>query len=270
MKKMIVEKTEKLNNIFNNTGAAVIAFSGGVDSSFLLYAAHKVKKEAVIAVTIKTPYMPAREIECAIAFTKKLGIKHEIINIGIPDVIKHNPVERCYHCKKILFSRLIDFAKSANYEIIFDGSNADDTNDFRPGMKALKELGIVSPLLEAGLTKNEIRESLRSEGLDVWNMPAMACMLTRIPYNNEIKPETLNMIEEAEYILFDNGYPGSRVRIHDDVARIECFPEYIEKMIISSERKQIVEKFKKIGFKYVSLDMEGYRTGSMNPETLKQ
>jgi uncharacterized protein len=133
-------------------------------------------------------------------------------------------------------------------------------------MKALKELSVRSPLLEAGLTKNEIREFLRKEGLDIWNSPAMTCMLTRIPYNTEIKQETLNMIEEAENFLFEKGYPGTRVRIHDDVARIECFTDFIEKIIVNSERKQITERLKELGFKYISLDMEGYRTGSMNPE----
>jgi uncharacterized protein len=259
-------KEEKLNNILNNTGATVIAFSGGVDSSFLLHRAHKIKKEAVIAVTINTPYIPAREIEAAVKFTNKLGVKHEIINIGIPEIIKYNPVERCYHCKKVLFNHLVDFAKNNNCKTIIDGSNFDDTNDFRPGMKALKELGIRSPLLEAGFTKNEIREALRNESLDIWDMPAMACMLTRIPYNVEIKQETLKMIEEAESILFEKGYQGARVRIHEDVARIECFPCLIEKIITDPERKQIVDKLKQLGFRYVSVDMEGYRTGSMNPE----
>ena len=259
-------KSEKLNNILNNTGSAVVAFSGGVDSSFLLYMAHKIKTDAVYAVTIQTPYMPAREINDAVKFTKKFGINHKIISIGIPEIIKNNPVERCYYCKKELFNLLVNFAKNGGYEAILDGSNADDTKDFRPGMKALKELGIRSPLLEAGLTKNEIREYLRKEGLDIWDNPAMACMLTRIPYNIEIKQETLNMIEEAENILFEKGYAGARVRIHDEVARIECFPSLIEKLITDPERKQIVEKLKKLGFRYISLDMEGYRTGSMNPE----
>jgi uncharacterized protein len=260
------EKSEKLNKILNDIGSAVIAFSGGVDSSFLLYAAHKIKKESIYAVTIQTPYMPAREIDDAVKFTEKFGINHKIIKTGIPEIIKQNPVERCYYCKKELFNHIIDFAKSGAYDVILDGSNADDTKDYRPGMKALNELGVRSPLLEAGLTKNEIRECLYKEGLDIWDYPAMACMLTRIPYNVEIKHETLIMIEEAENFLFEKGYKGARVRIHDDVARIECFPEFIEKMITSAEREQITKRFKKIGFKHIALDMEGYRTGSMNPE----
>ena len=260
------DKSEKLDSILNSIGSAVVAFSGGVDSSFLLHRAHKIKNGAVYAVTIKTPYMSEREIEEAIRFAEKFGIKHKIINIDTPEIIKQNPVERCYYCKKELFSRLFDFAKSINCETILDGSNFDDTKDFRPGMKALKELSVRSPLLEAGLTKNEIREFLRKEGLDIWHSPAMTCMLTRIPYNTEIKQETLNMIEEAENFLFDKGYAGTRVRIHDDVARIECFNDFIEKIIINPDRKLITERLKEIGFKYISLDMEGYRTGSMNPE----
>jgi len=262
---MTENKSEKLTKILSEIESAVIAFSGGVDSSFLLYIADKIKKDAVTAVTIRTPYIAAREIKYAVEFTEKLGINHKIIDVDTPLIIKNNPVERCYHCKKALFNYLIDFAKNNNYKTILDGSNADDTNDFRPGMKALKELGIRSPLLEAGLSKNEIRELLRKENLDVWNRPSMTCMLTRIPYNTEIKDETLNMIEEAEEILFKKGYPGTRVRVHEDVARVECIPDYIEKIITDPDRKQIVANIKKLGFRYVSLDMEGYRTGSMNP-----
>ena len=149
---------------------------------------------------------------------------------------------------------------------ILDGSNSDDSGELRPGMKALKEMGIISPLLESGITKSEIREQLRKEGLQIWDKPAMACLLTRLPYNTEIKPEMLKMIEEAENILFEIGYPGTRVRVHEDIARIECLPGYLEKIIHNPEREQIVSKLKKIGFRYISLDLEGYRTGSLNPE----
>ena len=262
---MTDNKSEKLSNILSEIESAIVAFSGGVDSSFLLYMAHKINKDSITAITIRTPYIAAREIEYAAEFTEKYGIKHKIIDIATPEVIKHNPVERCYHCKKALFNHLIEFAKSNNYKTILDGSNFDDTSDFRPGMKALKELGIRSPLLEAGLTKNEIREYLRKEGISIWDSPSMTCMLTRIPYDTDIKQETLNMIEEAENILFEKGYPATRVRIHEDVARIECMPDFIEKIISNPERKQIVDEFKKLGFKHISLDMEGYRTGSMNP-----
>jgi uncharacterized protein len=259
-------KSEKLNGILKGLASAVVAFSGGVDSSFLLYKAHKIKKTGIIAVTIKTPYIPVREINEATEFTQKYGIKHKILNISFPEIIRHNPVERCYLCKKTLFTQIVDFAAENQYDNVLDGSNADDTGEFRPGMKALKEMGIRSPLLESGLTKNEIRELSYREGLNIWDKPAMACLLTRIPYNTEIKPEMLKMIEEAENILFESGYPGTRVRIHENVARIECLPGYIDKIILDPNRELIVTNLKRIGFRYVSLDMEGYRTGSLNPE----
>ena len=263
---MIQSKLGKLKNILKELDSAVIAFSGGVDSSYLLYMAHKVNKEGIVAVTIKTPYIPSREIDEAIEFTKKHGIKHHILNLSFPEIIRNNPVERCYICKKTLFSQILDYARTNKYKSILDGTNSDDRGDFRPGMKALKEMNIISPLLESGITKSEIREHLRSEGLHIWDKPAMACLLTRIPYDTEIKYEMLKMIEDAENFLSDAGYPGTRVRVHDDIARIECLPGYLEKITHSPGREEIVNKLKKIGFRYISLDLEGYRTGSLNPE----
>lgn len=266
---MTETKSLKLNAILKELNSFAIAFSGGVDSSFLLYQAHTVVRSGIIAVTIRTPYIPSREIDEAIEFTKTYGISHKILDIAFPEEISNNPIERCYLCKKTLFSELLDFAKKNKYKHVIDGTNADDTGDFRPGMKALKEMGIRSPLLESGLTKNDIRELSRSEGLPVWDKPAMACLLTRIPYDTEVKEETLRMIEKAENMLFEKGYPGTRVRIHEDVARIECLPGYIEKIIQSPDRPYIITNLKKIGFRYISLDLEGYRTGSSNPEKKK-
>jgi pyridinium-3,5-biscarboxylic acid mononucleotide sulfurtransferase len=263
---MTDRKSEKLNNILKGLDSAVVAFSGGVDSSFLLYRAHKIKKTGIIAVTIKTPYIPIREINEAAEFTKKYGIKHKILDVSFPEIIKHNPVERCYLCKKTLFTQIVEFAEMNHINHILDGSNSDDTGEFRPGMKALKEMGIISPLMETGMTKKEIRELSHLDGLDIWDKPAMACLLTRIPYNTEIKVEMLKMIEDAENILFEKGYPGTRVRVHEDVARIECLPGYLERIIHDPDREHIVGKLKKLGFRYVSLDLEGYRTGSFNPQ----
>ncbi len=263
---MIETKVLKLNNILKEIKTVAVAFSGGVDSSFLLHRAHSVKKTGVIAVTIRTPYIPVREIQEAIEFTRTYGIKHKILDIDFPEEIRHNPVERCYLCKKKLFSELLAFARENDYKYIIDGTNADDLGDFRPGMKALKEMGIRSPLLEAGITKKEIRELSQKDGLDIWDKPAMACLLTRIPYDTDINEGLLRMIEQAESILFERGYPGTRVRVHNDVARIECLPGFIEKIVKNPEREQIVSNLKKIGFRFVSLDLEGYRTGSSNPE----
>lgn len=259
------DKLEKLAGILNSAGPAVIAFSGGVDSSFLLYMAHKIQAGTIVAATVRTPYMPSREIEQATQFAGSYGIRHHIIDIDTPAVIANNPDDRCYHCKKAIFTRIAGFAKSTAAATIFDGSNSDDLNEYRPGMKALRELQVRSPLLEAGLTKNDIREHLRREGLGIWNMPAMTCMLTRIMHNTPVTPEMLRMIEESEDCLCAKGYRGARVRVHGDVARIECPQELVEKICEATERKQIVEKLKHAGFRYITLDMEGYRTGSMNP-----
>jgi uncharacterized protein len=259
-------KLLKLNSILKELNSFVVAFSGGVDSSFLLHRAYAVKKAGIIAVTIRTPYIPKREIDEAIEFTENFGIRHKILDISFPEIIRANPVDRCYLCKKALFTELQSFAKENNFSYIIDGTNYDDTGDFRPGMKALKEMGIRSPLLEAGLTKKNIRELSRSEGLDIWDKPAMACLLTRIPYDTEVKEEVLRMVEQAESILFERGYPGTRVRIHGDLARIECLPGYMKKLISNPDKDHIICNLKKIGFRYVSLDLEGYRTGSSNPE----
>jgi uncharacterized protein len=244
----------------------VVAFSGGVDSTFLLHRAHKVRKSAIVAITIRTPYIPSREIDDAVEFTRSFGIKHKIIDIAFPEMIRNNPIDRCYLCKKAIFTDLLSFAKKNNFQFVVDGTNADDTGDFRPGIKALNELGIRSPLLESGLTKKDIRELSREEDLDIWDKPAMACLLTRIPYDTEISQGTLQLVEEAENMLFELGYPGTRVRIHGDLARIECLPGYIEKIIHNPDKEHIISDLKKIGFRYVSLDLEGYRTGSSNPD----
>jgi pyridinium-3,5-biscarboxylic acid mononucleotide sulfurtransferase len=260
------EKSLKLDSILKDLNSFVVAFSGGVDSTFLLHRASKILKKNIIGVTIRTPYIPVREIEEATEFTSSFGIRHKIIDIAFPELIRNNPLERCYMCKKSIFTDLLSFAKENKYHFVTDGTNADDTRDFRPGMKALKELGIRSPLLEAGLTKQNIRDLSKQAGLDVWDKPAMACLLTRIPYDTNVEEGALRLVEAAENMFFEQGYPGTRVRIHGDLARIECLPGFMEKIIRNPEREHIISSLKKIGFRYVSLDLEGYRTGSSNPE----
>ena len=267
---MTESKSIKLDSILKDLRSFVIAFSGGVDSSFLLHRAISLGKMKIVAVTIRTPYMPDREINEAMEFAHSEGIDHKILDIDFPEIIRHNPKERCYLCKKILFSKIAEFASKNGYQFIVDGTNSDDTGEIRPGLKALKELSVKSPLAEAGLTKKEIRELLMKEGLALWNKPAMACLLTRIPYETEVSEGMLRMLERAEDYLFEKGYPGTRVRLHGDVARIECLPGYLAKIINDPEREQIVANLKELGLRYISLDLEGYRTGSMDPETIEK
>lgn len=263
---MIEDKSKKLDSILHELGSFVLAFSGGVDSTFLLHRADSLKKVEVTAVTIRTPYIPVREVSDALEFTSSHGIHHKVLDIEFPEIVRNNPPQRCYLCKKNLFTNLIDFGKKNNLKYVIDGTNADDTGEFRPGLKALQELGIRSPLLEAGLTKAEIRQLSKQAGLSTWDRPAMACLLTRIPYDTEINESMLRMIENAENFIFDLGFPGTRVRVHGDLARIECTPGYLEKIMQKQIREQIINGLRNIGFRYISLDLEGYRTGSLNPE----
>jgi len=263
---MIEEKVNKLDSILKELKSFVVAFSGGVDSSFLLHRSHSLKIPEMIGITIRTPYIPEIEIDDAIGFAKSHGINHTVIDLPFPEDVRNNPIDRCYICKKTLFSELRAYAENNGYSYVIEGTNADDTGDYRPGLRALRELEIRSPLLEAGLSKNEIRELLHLEALPVWDKPALACLLTRIPYDTTITDRMLRMIEQAEYLLFEKGYPGSRVRIHGDLARIECPPAFFEKIIRNPDKELIISNLKKIGFRFISLDLEGYRTGSLNPE----
>ena len=264
---MLNKKLENLDTILKDLKSFVIAFSGGVDSTFLLHRASQLKKLKITAVTIRTPYIPKREIDESVAFCKTNEINHTILDLSCPEEIRYNPIDRCYICKKLLFSHIKKFADKNGFLYIVDGSNADDNGDFRPGLQALEEMGIRSPLMESGLIKHEIRELSQREGLPTWDKPAYACLLTRIPYDTKVTENDLRMVEKAEQFLFEKGFPGTRVRIHGDIARIECLPGYFNKLIIEPERDHIINNLKKIGFRYISLDLEGYRTGSLNPDT---
>jgi uncharacterized protein len=263
---MTDNKLKILDTILRDMNSFVVAFSGGVDSTFLLHRASQLKNIKYTAVTIRTSYIPKREIEEAVDFCMENKIRHTVIDLPFPEGIRENPVERCYKCKKQLFGFLKDFAEKNKFSFIADGTNSDDKGDYRPGLKALKEMGIRSPLMEAGLSKQEIREISKRDGLPTWDKPAYACLLTRIPYNTVVTDKDLRKIEEAEQYLFEKGFFGARVRVHGDIARIECLPGYLNKIVNDPHREELIVRLKKIGFRFISLDLEGYRTGSLNPD----
>ena len=243
---------------------AVVAFSGGVDSSLLAYAAHEVLGSNMVAITVHTPYIPKWEIEEAHLFAEKYHIAHDIIELAIPAEITQNPPDRCYLCKRELFKAIRNRAKEIGIHTIIEGSNKDDLDDYRPGMRALKELGITSPLLEAGMDKETIRAISREAGLPTWNKPAYACLLSRIPYHTEITPMELDRIAQAEKVLRDLHIFGARVRSHGDIARIEVPVALFDTLLQTDLRTKLVEKLKNCGYMYIALDLEGYKTGSLN------
>jgi uncharacterized protein len=253
---------------------AVVAFSGGVDSSLLAYIAHEAlcgkpdgpdgKAGDLLAITIKTPYIPDWEIDEAQLFAQKYNINHEIIELEIPAQIIQNPPDRCYLCKKEIFTAILNHAQKIGINTIIEGSNKDDVNDYRPGMRALKELNIASPLLELGITKKTLRELSRELGLPTWNKPAYACLLSRIPYHTKITAGELQRIAKAEVVLRELNISGSRVRSHGDIARIEVPVTSFADLLKNDVRTRLIEKIKHCGYLYVTLDLEGYQTGSLN------
>jgi uncharacterized protein len=260
------EKFQLLKDIIKEKGSAAVAFSGGVDSTFLVKVAYEVLGEKVIAVTATSSTYPERELKEAIKYAKDMGAKHIIISSEELDIegFASNPKNRCYYCKKELFTKIKDVASENGVKYVFDGSNLDDNGDYRPGMQAARELEVVSPLKEAGLTKNDIRELSKELGLPTWNKPSFACLSSRFPYGHKITLPKLKMVDQAEQFLLDMGIKQVRVRHHGEIARIEVAPEEREQFFNIELMDKIGYKFKEIGFTYVTLDMLGYRTGSMN------
>lgn len=260
------DKLEKLISAIKATGGIVVAFSGGVDSTFLLKVAYDVLQDKAVAVTARSSTYPLREFREASGFAEKLGVKHIIVDSEELDIegFSDNPVNRCYFCKKELFTKLRGIADNLGIKYIADGTNADDINDYRPGMTALGELSVLSPLKEAGLTKDEIRKLSMEMSLPTWDKPAFACLASRFPYGSRITREKLEMVDKAEQCLIDQGFRQVRVRCHGDVARIEVAQSELEKFFNERLMAGINNMLNDIGFKYAALDLKGYRTGSMN------
>jgi uncharacterized protein len=261
---MIEDKLHKFKALFKNGDKVTLAFSGGVDSTLLLYLIKHETNASLRAVTVKTPYIPEWELTEAVEICRETDTEHTIIRLDIPQILINNPVDRCYICKKQLFARIIDEASKQGSGIIVDGTNSDDTGLHRPGLRALEELKVMSPLKESGFTKKEIRELLRKYRPEMAEKPAYSCLMTRLPYNTRITREVLEIIEKGEQYIHSLGFSGTRLRMHGDIARIETSLDNFPKIITESVRKSITEKLSSMGIRYITIDLEGYRSGSMD------
>jgi uncharacterized protein len=259
-------KLENLKESIRRMGSLAVAYSGGVDSTFLLKVAHDVLDANVIAVTARSSTYPEREFREATDFAQKIGVRHRVIVSEELDIegFSDNPVDRCYFCKRELFTKILDVAKQSGLQYVADGSNIDDLGDYRPGMRAVMELGVVCPLKEAGMGKDDIRILSKDMNLPTWDKPAFACLSSRFPYGQKITREKLEVIDKTEQFLMDLGFRQVRVRHHGDMARIEVSAEERRKIFDTDLMDRIHEKFRQFGFAYVALDLKGYRTGSMN------
>lgn len=265
------QKLEKLKEYIAGLGSLAVGFSGGVDSSLLTAVAHEVLGERLIAVTGADASVPEREVNEAIAFCKERGIRHILCKVDPlqEEGYRNNSPDRCYFCKHGIFTEVKRIADEYGIKYMAEGTNMDDVGDYRPGLRAAAELSVKSPLREARLNKSEIRIISRAMGLPTWSKPAYACLASRFVYGEEITEEKLHMIDQAEQFLIEHGFFEERVRMHGNIARIEVPPVDIPRLAADGIREEVYAEFRKIGFLFVTLDLKGYRLGSMN-ETLQK
>ncbi len=272
LQKDVFDKHEKLKERLKALGKVAVAFSGGVDSTFLLKVASQVLGDQVIAVTARSSTYPEREFREACQYAKDFGVRHIVIESEELEIegFAENPVNRCYFCKNELFTKVRDVGLQYGVPHVLDGCNKDDLGDFRPGMQAAKEKGVHSPLKEVGMTKDDIRMISKEMGLPTWDKQAFACLSSRFPYHQKITKEKLSMVDKAEQLLLDLGFKNVRVRHHGDIARIEVATFEREQFFDINLMDKVSMAFKELGFLYTALDLKGYRTGSMNEGLSKE
>lgn len=262
----ILEKEDLLRKLIQDIGSCIVAFSGGVDSAYLSFLANDVLGERALSVTADSPSYPEYQRRAALEFVAQFGIRHELIRtseIDNPDYAR-NPSNRCYFCKQELFTLLRRVAEERSFKCVIDGNNLDDTGDFRPGRKAGRELQVRSPLIEAGMRKSDVRSLSRLHGLPTWDQPASACLSSRIPYGSPVTIEKLKRIDRGEEFLRSLGFRQFRVRHHDDLARLEFAPEEIASALQPEMFSRFSVEFRRLGFQFVAVDVDGYRQGSLN------
>ncbi|MCF6246064.1 MAG: ATP-dependent sacrificial sulfur transferase LarE [Desulfobacula sp.] len=263
-------KLELLNNRLGKLGRFAIAFSGGVDSTFLLAVAKNINPKKLLAVTAASQFVPEREVTFAKMLAGEFGVEHIVIDVDIlsnADVVA-NTKKRCYYCKHAMFSRIFEVIKEQGIDLLLHAVNLDDLGDYRPGLKAAKELCVLSPLVDTGFSKNDIRMVSRKMGLETWDKPSQSCLATRIPYNKPITDEALQRIDQAEAFLQKLGFAQVRVRCHGKLARIEVVSDQMDALLKKEIRDKVSEHLIRFGFGFVSIDIDGYKTGKMNHEIL--